>query len=143
MGNLYDTDIVAWAWEQAALLRSGQLSAIDALNIAEEIEDVAKSEQRALGSRLVVLLAHLLKWQVQGDRRTKSWFLTIKAQRRAIARNLRRMPSLKHFLKDEEWLADVWDDAVTAAAKETQEHDLPTTNPWTLSEVLDPDFFPD
>jgi hypothetical protein len=142
MGNLYDTDVVAWAWEQAALLRSGQLSAIDALNIAEEIEDVAKNEQRQLGSRLVVLLSHLLKWKYQPSHRGHSWRLTIKAQRSSIARALRRIPSLKHYLKDEEWLDEVWDDAVVAATKETQLQ-LPSQNPWSLSQVFDPDFFPD
>ena len=142
MGNLYDTDVVAWAWEQAALLRSGQLSAIDALNIAEEIEDVANNERRQLGSRLVVLLSHLLKWKYQPGHRGHSWQFTIKTQRKAIAYAMRCIPSLKHFLNDEEWLECVWDDAVDAATKETQLQ-LPSQNPWTLSQVLDPDFFPD
>lgn len=142
MGNLYDTDIVAWAWEQAALLRSGQLSAIDALNIAEEIEDVAKSEQHELGNRLVILLAHLLKWQFQPDRRGHSWLRTIKNQRKAIARHMRRMPSLKHFVTDEEWLGDLWDEAISVAAKEMG-RSVPPLQRWPLFEVLDPDFFPD
>ncbi len=93
MGNLYDTDVVAWVWEQAALLRSGQLSAIDALNLAEEIEDVAKNEQRQLGSRLVVLLSHLLKWKYRPSHRGHSWRLTIKAQRNSIAYASQPAPS--------------------------------------------------
>jgi len=44
----YDEDVVAWAQEQAALLRSGRISEIDLANIAEEIEDVGKSEKRDL-----------------------------------------------------------------------------------------------
>ena len=142
MGTSYDTDIVAWAYEQADLLRAGNLSAIDALDIAEEIEGVAKSEQRELGRRLAVLLAHLLKWRYQPSRRGKSWLQTIKTQRHAITYALRRMPSLKHFLKDEAWLATIWDDALDAAVRETN-LSLPSQSPWTLSEVLDPDFFPD
>ena len=43
MASTYETDVVAWANEQAALLRSGNLSAIDIEHIAEEIEDVGKS----------------------------------------------------------------------------------------------------
>ena len=46
MSSTYENDIVAWANEQAYLLRSGKLSAIDIEHIAEEIEDVGKSEQR-------------------------------------------------------------------------------------------------
>ena len=62
MGTPYEKDVVAWAMEQAALLRAGQLSALDIEHIAEEIEDVGKSEKRELASRMAVLLSHLLKW---------------------------------------------------------------------------------
>lgn len=72
MGTSYEVDVVAWASEQAALLRAGKLSDIDIRHIAEEIEDVGKSEQRELASRMAVLLAHLLKWQYQPGRRGSS-----------------------------------------------------------------------
>lgn len=68
MGTPYEKDVVAWAWEQAALLRAGKLAAIDIEHIAEEIEDVGKSEQRELASRVTVVLAHLLKWKFQPER---------------------------------------------------------------------------
>lgn len=55
MGTTYEEDVVAWASEQAALLRAGKLSAIDIGHIAEEIEDVGKSEQRELASRMAAL----------------------------------------------------------------------------------------
>ena len=58
----YDGDIVAWATEQARLLRSGRWDRLDFDHIAEEIEGVGKSEQRELASRMAVLLAYLLKW---------------------------------------------------------------------------------
>ncbi len=108
MGTAYETDIVAWAREQAALLRSGQLSALDIEHIAEEIEDVGKSEKRELASRMAVLLAHLLKWQHQPGRRGSSWTRTLKEQRKAIAAALRQTPSLKASLTDADWLAVVW-----------------------------------
>lgn len=104
MGTPYEKDVVAWAMEQAALLRSGQLSALDIEHIAEEIEDVGKSEKRELASRLAVLLAHLLKWQYQPGRRGSSWSRTIKEQRKAIAAAMRQTPSLKASLSDADWL---------------------------------------
>ena len=55
MPTTYENDIVAWAKEQACLLRSGKLSILDIEHIAEEIEDVGKSEQRELASRMAVL----------------------------------------------------------------------------------------
>jgi hypothetical protein len=62
MSTPYETDIIAWANEQAALLRVGKLAEIDVAHIAEEIEDVGKSERRELASRVSMLLARLLKW---------------------------------------------------------------------------------
>ena len=82
--NSYDGDIVAWANEQVRLLRAGAFSELDIEHIAEEIEDVGKIEQRELAHRMSVLLAHLLKWQHQSERRGNSWRRTIKEQRRAI-----------------------------------------------------------
>ncbi len=74
----YETDVVAWANEQAALLRAGKLSEIDIINIAEEIEDVGKSEQRELASRMAVLIAHLLKWKYQLSHRGTRWERIVK-----------------------------------------------------------------
>ncbi len=143
MGNLYETDIVAWASEQAELLRSGQWSALDVNNIAEEIEDVGKSVQRELSSRVAVLLAHLLKWKFQPELRSKSWLATIAVQRRTIARNLQKTPSLRRFYFDAEWLDDAWDDAVRMAIAETSLHEFPDQAVWSAQQILDPDYFPD
>ena len=95
MSTPYETDVIAWANEQAALLRAGRLAEIDIVHIAEEIEDVGKSEQRELASRMSLLLAHLLKWRYQPERRGSSWQRTIKEQRRAIAARIGETPSLK------------------------------------------------
>jgi len=44
-GSLYDDDFYAWTQEQAELLRrGGGASALDIEHIAEEIEDLGKSE---------------------------------------------------------------------------------------------------
>ena len=140
--GLYDTDIVAWAKEQAELLRAGRLDQLDLEHIAEEIEDVGKSEQRELASRMAVLLAHLLKWQFQPERRGASWETTIRTQRASIERRLRRTPTLAPSLKDPDWWADAWDDALDTATRETGISDLPRTCPWGLDRILDSGWLP-
>lgn len=65
----YEADIVAWANEQAWLVRNKKFELLDIEHIAEEIEDVGKSEQRELASRMAVLLCHFLKWQYQPARK--------------------------------------------------------------------------
>ncbi len=139
---LYDSDIVAWAEEQAHLLRAGRLAELDIEHLAEEIEDVGKSEQRELASRLSVLLAHLLKWQYQPQRRGTSWLRTIRAQRRSLALRLKRTPSLKAVLRDPEWLEEIWQDAISAATAETGLDAFPESCPWALSQVLDAEWMP-
>jgi hypothetical protein len=145
MGTSYEQDVVAWANEQAALLRAGKLSAIDIEHIAEEIEDVGKSEQRELANRMAVLLAHLLKWQCQPERRGSSWQATLRIQRTAIARRLKKTPSLKPMLMDNEWISDMWGDACQQAAEEMQigVAILPESCSWTMEQALDEVFFPD
>ncbi|RLM24472.1 hypothetical protein BIY29_08700 [Brenneria alni] len=138
----YETDVVAWANEQAALLRSGKFSEIDCENIAEEIADVGKSEQRELASRMAVLIAHLLKWKYQPERRGSSWEKTIKAQRKDAAYALKESPSLKTKLNDPDWYDVIWSKAVAIAANETQLENLPDEQIWTVDEVLYSEFWP-
>lgn len=138
----YEADVVAWAREQAALLRSGKFSEIDFENIAEEIEDVGKSEQRELASRMAVLIAHLLKWHYQPSHRGSSWEKTIKAQRKDVLYALKESPSLKAKLNDAEWYDVIWSKAVALAASETGLADLPDECLWSVSEVLATDFWP-
>jgi hypothetical protein len=143
MGTPYEKDVVAWAMEQAALLRAGKLSALDIEHIAEEIEDVGKSEKRELASRMAVLLAHLLKWQHQPERRSSSWTRTITEQRKAVAVAMRQTPSLKASLSEADWLAGTWADAVTKAVDETGQDSFPDDCPWAMDQVLSAEFFPE
>ena len=143
MTTTYEHDIVAWAKEQAHLLRSGQLSVLDIEHLAEEIEDVGKSEQRELASRMAVLLAHLLKWQYQPERQGSSWQRTIKEQRKAVLRRLKNTPSLKSSIYDTEWLEDAWGDAVSITIHETGMDCFPEICPWTIANILSEDWLPD
>ncbi|GKW29500.1 DUF29 domain-containing protein [Pectobacterium brasiliense] len=138
----YETDVVAWANEQAELLRSGKFSEIDCENIAEEIADVGKSEQRELASRMAVLIAHLLKWKYQPERRGSSWEKTVKAQRKDVAYALKESPSLKNKLNDPDWYDVIWSKAVAIATDETQLENLPDEQIWTVEEVLYAEFWP-
>ena len=145
MGASYEKDVVAWANEQAALLRAGKFSALDIEHIAEEIEDVGKSEQRELASRMAVLLAHLLKWHYQPDLRTPSWRATLRVQRERLVARLRKTPSLKPMLTDPEWIADMWADARRDANKETGigYAFFPESCPWSMEQALDEGFLPE
>lgn len=144
MGKLYDTDIIAWSLEQAALLRRGRWAELDLDNIAEEIEEVGKSDQREFSSRFTVLVTHLLKWRFQPHLRSKSWQTTIRVQRSKIARRLQKTPSLRHDMGRTDWLHDIWADAVDDAEEQTGLEDVFPHEPmWTAEQLLDPNFLPD
>jgi len=139
----YDEDFYAWTVEQARLLRAGEFSAIDVANIAEEIESLGRSDRRELGSRLTVLIAHLLKWQKQPEMRSKSWSATIREQRRQIEKLLRESPSLRPFVAKA--LTEAYSDAREDAAEETglAVTEFPGECPFTLDEVLARSFLPE
>jgi len=98
--TLYERDVYAWSLEQACLLRAGRFSEIDTENIAEEILDVGKAEYRILESALRTLLAHMLKWDHQPERRSRSWENTIAEQRDRVEQQLRDNPSLNRRIDE-------------------------------------------
>ncbi|MBF0376010.1 MAG: DUF29 domain-containing protein [Desulfamplus sp.] len=138
----YETDIVAWANEQAWLVRNKKFEFLDIEHIAEEIEDVGKIEQRELANRMVVLIAHLLKWQFQPECQSRSWQLTIRNQRKAISIHLKEVPSLKVKLDDVQWLEIIWGDAVYQASKETGLDNFPEICLWSVSDILSDGWLP-
>lgn len=140
--SVYVEDIALWAKQQAEYLRSGQLDRLDIEHLADEIEDVGKSEQRELASRVSVLLAHLVKWQFQPDCRSKSWERTIKEQRKAIRLHLKEVPSLKNKFTDPDWIEKIWADAVALASQETGLFHLPESIPWQLEVALEEHWLP-
>jgi len=103
---------------------------------------VGKSEQRELANRIAVLLVHLLKWQRQPGRRGASCQLTIRNQRRGIARRLDETPSLRAKLVEADWWDGIWGDAIAQTAEETGFSDFPETCPSESSEVLDEAWLP-
>src|SRR5205814_7872639 len=66
--SLYDEDFYAWTQEQAELLRRGGAGAngLDVELIAEEIEDLGKSELQACQSLCEHIIEHLLKLEYSG-----------------------------------------------------------------------------
>lgn len=139
----YDQDFYAWLLKSAELLRNKQFSSLDVENIAEELEGMARSDQRQLVNRFAVLLAHLLKWQFQPEKRSKSWSRTIKEQRKRINLLLKDSPSLKH--KIQERVNDAYEIAILSAANETglDEDVFPESCEYSLDEILSDAFLPD
>ena len=140
--SLYDTDPHAWYWAQAKLLRSGKAAEADLAHIAEELEDMGRSEAKELRSCLRLILSHLLKWQYQPAKRTDSWRDTIDRERDRAALCLDDSPSLKGKLP--ELFAKAYQLARKEAARETKLPlaEFPETPPYTVEQTLDLDYLP-
>lgn len=94
----YEADFSAWLLEQAELIRSGRAADMDAGNIAEELEGMARSEFRSLVSALRIIVLHMLKWDHQPDRRSASWVSSINEQRGQFELILDDNPSFRSRL---------------------------------------------
>ncbi len=140
--TLYEKDFYAWTQEQAKLLREGAWKCLDIVNLAEEIESLGKQQRQELRNRLGVLLGHLLKWEFQPHKRSKSWFVTLREQRREIRDLLEENPSLKPYLL--EALHKAYQAGVDLGVRETPltDRDFPAECPYTIEQVLDATFFP-
>ncbi|MFM6195436.1 MAG: DUF29 domain-containing protein [Planktothrix sp.] len=140
--TLYEQDFYGWTQQQAKLLREGTLNQLDFVNLAEEIESLGKQQRQELRNRLGILLGHLLKWQCQPSKPSKSWFVTLREQRREIGYLLTENPSLKPYLT--EALYKGYQSGIDLAIRETSltDQDFPTECLYTLEEVLDAEFFP-
>lgn len=136
MTTLYESDFVAWIEEQAQLARKGRSELLDLPHLADEIEEMGRSEKREALSRLVILLVHLLKWDHQPQLRSRSWEATIAIQRRELADLFERSPSLRGFAEESQ--AKVYAKAIANAALETgyTTDMFPAACPYPFEQIL-------
>jgi hypothetical protein len=132
---LYERDETAWLDIMASLAREGRLEDLDLPHLAEFLSDMARRDRHEVESRMVVLLAHLLKWTGQPKRRSRSWRSTIIEQRQELNRHASRGVLRNHA---ESVLPQVYAEAVERATAETG---LPTERwpaecPYTIDQLL-------
>ncbi len=142
MDNLYDTDVIAWSRQQAALLRCGRFAEIDLVNIIDEIESVGRAEERDFTERLSELLLELMKWHYQPGFRCIGWNTVISLKRKQVHLCLEETPSLRASLSDSHCLQSAWDDAYVFVINELGV-DAPDQPIWTAQQILNPNFLPD
>jgi hypothetical protein len=133
----YERDVYTWSMEQAALLRAGRIAEADALNIAEELDDVGNELYSKLESALRLVLLHLLKWDHQPERRSRSWWATIRVQRNHVVRLLEDNLGLKS--RREQAVVRGYDDARTQASAQTHLSlkTFPPTCPYSWKQIME------
>ena len=143
--DLYDTDYYAWTLDQARRLRelAGD-NRIDALNLAEEIEDLGKSELKSVQSYVELVLGHFLKIQYSGlPEPTRHWRKEIRTFRRRAKDEM--TATIKNRIIDQfdkrYWYAC---EAASRSIDDPVFDDrMPKDCPYTLDQVLDETWFPE
>jgi hypothetical protein len=144
--ELYERDYYTWIQEQVRALRERRVEDLDWPNLAEEIEDLGKSERRGLRSQITRLLVHLLKLAFARPRlletNRRGWELSVRGGRRQVLGLLSENPGLRPQLQD--IYASAYDIARLDALRILRLPDsaIPETPPWTFEQVIDDRFVP-
>ncbi|MFM9964767.1 MAG: DUF29 domain-containing protein [Planctomycetaceae bacterium] len=93
-------------------VRVGNLEEAEA-GILEFMEIVAKKQRNAVRSHLKQLMAHVLKWKIQPNHRSRSWATTIINSRDEIEDLQEESPSITN----EDIYRELWDDAFLRAKR--------------------------
>jgi hypothetical protein len=138
----YEQDFYSWIYRNIELLKQGKFSELDIDVLVDELESMAKRDRRELFSHLMVLIAHLLKWQFQPEQRGGSWRGSILEQRIKIRKQLQESPSLKNKLP--EGIETAYPDALRVAMNETglSSGVFPNACPYSVEQILDESFYP-
>jgi hypothetical protein len=106
--------------------------------LREFLSDMAQREKREVKSRLVMLIAHLLKWNYQRKKRSRGWRVTIEMQRQELLDILDSKVLRNHARSV---LAKSYRDAARLASAETgiAEAKFPEQCPYTLDSLLSDD----
>lgn len=133
----YEDDVYSWALQQAALLQQKRFVELDLRNLADEVSDVARREYDKLESALARVLQHLLKWDYQPQRRSRSWALSIEEHRSRVADQLADHPGLNNVRARA--LDRAYRTARLTALRETKlpRSALPESLPYGWDELID------
>jgi hypothetical protein len=150
--TLYDRDWQLWIEQTIQQLKNHQFELLDIEHLIEELVDLGKSEKNALKGNLMILLAHLLKLNVQHDAPDSmkaSWYSSVLEHRQRVLNNLADTPSLKSYLI--EAVEKAYPGGRKLAIKEGQlakfeirvpeENEYPMMCPFTIAQILDEEFY--
>jgi hypothetical protein len=147
-GPRYEDDFFAWTQHQAAVLRSLAVAdnRFDREHVAEEIEDLGRSERDAVRSQIRRIIEHLLKLAYSpAEPRRFDWIQTVLDARQTLSDKI--SPSLR---RDAEQILDkLYTDGRKRAAAALRRHGepaaadaLPPVCPYSLDDICREDWYP-
>jgi hypothetical protein len=147
-GPTYEDDFYAWTQHQAEVLRTMPVSdnRFDREHVAEEIEDLGKSERDAVRSQIRRIIEHLLTLAYSPAEQPRfDWMETIVDARQELSDKL--TPTLRREI--EGTLEKLYGDARRRATLGLRRYDeadaaerLPITCPYSGDEICEQDWYP-
>jgi len=148
-GPRYDDDFYAWTRHQAMVLRTMAAAdnRFDRENVAEEIEDLGRSERDAVRSQIRRIIEHLLKLAYSPAQQPRfDWMASIAEARATLGDKL--SPTLQRDA--ENLLPKLYEDGRDRAELGLRSHgemqaadNLPPDCPYTIDEILRRGWFPE
>jgi hypothetical protein len=148
-GPRYEDDFYAWTQHQAEVLRTMPVSdnRFDREHVAEEIEDLGKSERDAVRGQIRRMIEHLLKLAYSPAEQPRfDWMHSISDARAALEDKM--SPTLRRDVNAT--LERLYAGACRSAAlalrtygKEKAARGFPEKCPYSLDEICQQDWYPD
>ena len=137
--KLYDRDYNLWQQQEIAALRDRDSERLDWENLLIEIQEVGKSQKRALKNYTQRLIEHILKikyWEAERARNLPHWRIEVRNFREQILDLLEDSPSLKNYLEQNsgDWYAK-------SISKMEQEFAISDRSLIEIAEILTLNFF--
>ncbi len=137
--NLYDRDYNLWQQQAIAALKNRDSDHLDWENLILEIEEVGKSQKRALKNYTQRLIEHIFKikyWETEKERNLPHWRIEVRNFREQILDLLADSPSLKNYLSQnyQDWYKK-------SLSKMQLEFEIKNDCLIEISDILSSDFF--
>lgn len=142
MKKLYEVDELLWRETQMRLMQENRYSELDYDCLFQMLLEMGISEKRSVEGMGRILIMHLLKLKYQPEKKTKSWFTSVRISRRDL-KLLTTSGSKTLYNYFVENMADIYRLARDLALSETglSEKIIPKDNPFSVEEILDDNFF--
>ena len=140
--TLYEIDDSLWLEETIELLKARRFDALDLENLIEELEDLGNEKKFRVASFLQQIIRHALLlqfWTREREYNQVHWKAEIVSFKDQLKRYL--TTNLRKYLEQE--FDNIYEDAVRYIRQKTDNQvNFPDTCPYSLAELLDPNWLP-
>ena len=140
--SLYEQDYVEWLDVTLEQLQNRDLKHLDWKNLIEEVEALGSEQRHKVESYLIQLLKYLLLyqyWESEKSYCARDWLEEIDNLRNEIEILLRSKTLYNHLVSI---LETSYQRARRSAKTKSDLNIFPVTCPYSMEQILDPDWFP-